>query len=243
MRTTEQAERPDDLLKISRPRLLAVRAKNLMPQPHELARPVRYVRNTKFVRRLTDEEYTMLGAYRARNLLELARTVNESGINGAIVDCGVWNGGSTILLGLGAPRHEIWAFDSFAGLPSPGERDPDAHEDWTGELVGSDDKLREGFAKYAGNLDRLHVVKGWFEDTLASAAQEIDQIAILAIDADWYESVRLALDVFYDKVVSGGFVAIDDLRMWQGAREATAEFRERRGIASPIRSSHYWRKD
>ncbi len=227
---------------VSAPRLLALRAKSAAPRLVELARPRRYAANHRLVKRLQSDGYTMLGGRRARNLIECARQVDRRGIPGAIVDCGVWNGGSTILLGMGAPERAVWAFDSFEGLPKPGPRDRDAHEEWAGVIAGSEEMLREGFARFAGRIERLHVVKGWFDVTLPGTAPEIDEVAVLAIDADWYDSVRLALEHFYDKVSPGGYVLVDDLRVWQGARDATNEFRQRAGVRDPIKASHYWRK-
>ncbi len=147
-----------------------------------------------------------------------------------------------ILLGLAAPEREVWAFDSFTGLPKPGERDSDADDGWEGTVVGSEEKLKEGFAQYAGGMDRLHVVKGWFHETFPQVVDQIDQIAVLHIDADFHDPCRLVLDTFYDKVSPGGFVAVDDLRMWEGAQIATNEFRAERGITAPIRANYYWQK-
>lgn len=184
----------------------------------------------------------MLSQRRQRALMEMSRHVCRENIPGAMVDCGVWNGGSSILLGVAAPDRHVWAFDSFTGLPKPGERDTDAGDDWEGTVVGSEEKLKAGFARYAGNMDRLHVVKGWFHETFPQAVQQIDEIAVLHIDADFHDPCRLVLDTFYDKVSPGGFIAVDDLRMWQGAQIATNEFRADRGITAPIRANYYWQK-
>lgn len=233
---------PEDALRASPIRTVLVKARSYQPQLVELTHPRRYVSNLRLANSLRTGSFTMIGRRRARNLIELARRLDRERLPGAIVDCGVWNGGSTILMGVGAPTREIWAFDSFEGLPKPGPRDPDAHADWEGKNVGSDTILRRGFAEYAGGESRLHVVKGWFSETVAQAAASIGEIAMLHIDADWYDSVMLVLDALYDQVVPGGYVAIDDLKTWQGAQGAVADFRSRRGISAPLRSDHYWRK-
>ena len=109
--------------------------------------------------------FTMLGSRRGRTLHRLARAVEREGIPGAFVDCGGWNGGSTILMALGAPDRDLWAFDSFAGLPEPSEVDGRRSFQYAGDCVGSEERLRECMERYA-NGTRLHVRKGWFEDTL-----------------------------------------------------------------------------
>src|SRR5688500_947079 len=54
-------DRPEDALRVSRPRAWAIRAKGYSPTLRELARPDRYLRNLRLVQTLRDEEYTMLG--------------------------------------------------------------------------------------------------------------------------------------------------------------------------------------
>jgi O-methyltransferase len=178
-------------------------------------------------------------------LHRLAEEVERAGVPGALVDCGVWNGGSTILLSAGAPGRQVWAFDSFAGLPEPRELDGREGADLGGELVGSERKLREGFARFA-HTARLNVRAGWFEDTLGAAARRIGTVALLHCDGDWYESVLLTLEVMYPLVSNGGFVVIDDYNDWEGAKEATDEYRAANGVTAPLVeidiTAVYWRK-
>lgn len=242
MEAAARLGRPEDDLKVSTARAWASRVKAYAPRPRELARPARYVQNVRLIERLRNESLTMLATHRARNLIEFAREVEREGIPGSIVDCGVWNGGSTVLMAIGAPNREIWALDSFEGMPRPGPRDPDARPEWEGMIRGSEASLSDGFDRYIGDTSRLHVVKGWFQDTLPGALDGVDEIAILHVDADWYESVKLVLETLYERVVPGGMVAIDDFKVWQGARDATLEFRRRENVRSPMREGHYWRK-
>lgn len=242
---TEGQRRPDRLFGLSRApavQKLMVRAKNLVPLPGELAHPARLARDHAFGNRLRREGYTGIASRRTRSIVEAARRADRDGIAGALVDCGVWNGGSTILLGTGAPEREVWAFDSFEGMPKPGPRDVDVAPEWEGEVVGSEEMLRRGFADYAGGAERLHVVPGWFEETFPRVADQVGEVAVLHVDADWYEPCKLALETFYPRLVSGGTALVDDLRLWEGARQATAEFRAQNGIEAPIVASHYWIK-
>jgi O-methyltransferase len=166
-------------------------------------------------------------------------------VPGALVDCGCFNGGSSVMMSTGAPSREVWAFDSFRGLPEAGPRDPDHAHDLVGHLVASESKVREAFARF-GRPERLHVVEGWFADTLAATGAGIDEVAILHADGDWYESVRLTLEVFEPKVSPGGWVVIDDYGDWEGAKEATDEYRHAHGIHAPLmqidHTASCWRK-
>lgn len=191
--------------------------------------------------RLRKRNFTMLGSRYGRNLSMLAETVEAEGVPGTLVDCGVWNGGSTMLLAMGAPSRDVWAFDSFEGLPSPGENDGERSTLHEGDCVGSEQVLKEGFREIGAEA-RLHVVKGWFDETLAASRDRIGSIAVLHVDADWYDPITLALETLYPLISPGGFVAVDDYRVWPGARRAVDEFRLNHQIQASLRAFHYWRK-
>jgi hypothetical protein len=196
-----------------------------IPRPRELARLDDYRLGRDHHRLLAKQEFTMLSSARGRALYALAADARRAGVPGALVDCGVWNGGSTVLLSLGAPGREVWAFDSFEGLPAPDIRDGAVSAQYEGACVGSEARLRDSFARFA-DASRLNVCPGWFEETFPRAAASIASIAVLHVDGDWYESVRLTLETFFPKVSSGGYIVIDDYGTWPGARAATDSFRQ-----------------
>src|SRR5438309_596248 len=75
-------------------------------------------------------KYTMVKNRNLRTLYDLVDQANRCQIAGDIVECGVWNGGSASIMGaasMGEPFQKelrtIWLFDSFEGLPPPGEKD------------------------------------------------------------------------------------------------------------------------
>jgi O-methyltransferase len=215
---------------------------DLAPMPVELRNPLEYVRGVWLWRRVRQDGYTMLGCRRGRTLHRLAVQVERTGVPGAIVDCGVWNGGSTAMMAAGAPTRTAWAFDSFVGLPEPGGEDGEGAEGWAGSCLGREESVRNAFIRYA-NADQLRIVKGWFEDTLASTADEIGPIAVLHADGDWYDSVKLTLDVLVAQVSPGGWVVVDDYSVWSGARKAVDDFRRDRRIRTPLlraEASAYW---
>ena len=57
---------------------------------------------------------------------------------------------------------------------------------------------------------------------------------MLHIDADWYDSVKVVLDTFYDKVIPGGFVVLDDYGLWQGCGQAVKDFIVERSIKDVV---------
>lgn len=85
------------------------------------------------------------------------------------------------------------------------------------------DKLR-----YSPEFLSFH--KGWFQETLPLSSHEINQIAILRLDADWHASTSVCLNHLYDKVVEGGVIIIDDYGRYDGCKKAVDEFLDQRGI-------------
>jgi O-methyltransferase len=178
----------------------------------------------------------MVGLDRLRKLDELANAVDRDGIRGDIVECGTCNGGSGAILARVASRsphgRHTWLLDSFAGLPPAGDKDGPLAADYTGLCCGQTAKVREVLTKMGVLEKAVTLVPGWFHDTLPGLP--VEQIALLHIDADWYDSVLVVLQHLYDKVSSGGFVVFDDFGYWEGCRRACDDFLAARGIKVPL---------
>jgi (2Fe-2S) ferredoxin len=80
-------------------------------------------------------------------------------------------------------------------------------------------------------------VKGLFQDTVPRC--DVGPIAVLHLDGDWYESVKVCLDHLYDRVSPGGVIQIDDYGHWEGARKAVDEFMVARRLTGPLRYLDY----
>jgi hypothetical protein len=87
-------------------------------------------------------------------------------------------------------------------------------------------------------------VKGWFKDTIPVA--DIEQISVLRLDGDMYESTWLVLTHFYPKLSQGGFIIVDDYGALPNCRAAVNDFRAKHSITSPIHNIDWtgvlWRK-
>lgn len=84
---------------------------------------------------------------------------------------------------------------------------------------------------------RLH--QGWFQETVPAAAADLGRIALLRLDGDWYDSVRVCLEHLYPAVASGGFIVVDDYRYYEGRTRAVDEFREEHGIEAFLHHADY----
>jgi hypothetical protein len=176
------------------------------------------------------------------------RDALNAGIPGAIVECGVAQGGCAGLMALAneassQPR-PVWLFDSFEGLPDPGAKDFEGDRTGRhlrplprGSCLGTIEQVTELlFDDLRLDRSRITLVKGWFDATLAVNRNRIGPIAVLRIDADWYESVMCCLDQLYPSVSPGGQIIIDDYGTCFGAQRAVDEFLASRSISVAMRS-------
>ena len=190
--------------------------------------------------------HSMMGRVRMDNLRAWLDVVRLENIAGDLVECGVWRGGGCIFMTgycrlHGMEDRRIFVADSFDGLPKPSDpqdRGFDLSKEKFPELAVSLDTVQENFTAY--DLDRPNVfyLKGWFKDTLPQAP--IEQIALLRLDDDPYESTMDALNALYDKVVPGGVVIIDDYNAIAACRQAVMDFFATRNRSMPELSSIDW---
>lgn len=177
--------------------------------------------------------YTLLCYRRLSALHDAASALREAGPAGAIVECGSWRGGAGAMLAAASGR-TAWLFDSWEGLPEPGEHDVSATEERArrGMFAAPEQAAREiAFERLRLPEGRLRLVKGWFDRTLPARKAEIGPIALLHVDADLYGSVKTCFEQLWDQVVPGGYVFVDDYGNWRGCRKAVDEFAAARGLS------------
>jgi O-methyltransferase len=188
--------------------------------------------------------YTMTRVEKQYALYLATRYVVKYRIPGSIVECGVWRGGSMhvvarTLLAIGDTSRELHLFDTFEGMTPPTDKDVTYAGEPVADLLSSRPKttriwavasledVQQGFEDIPYPGEKIHFVKGPVESTLPEQAP--DQIAILRLDTDWYESTRHELRTLYDRLSPGGALIIDDYGTYQGARAAVEEFIEETG--------------
>jgi O-methyltransferase len=192
--------------------------------------------------------FTMLSYPRLSKLFELISELNRRGISGDVVECGVYNGGSAGVLSAIAQnrKRNIWLFDSFEGLPEPTIEDGELAASYVGgrprgelraigQCVGSESKTRELlFNRLGVDSQRVHIIKGWFQNTLPDFKKKVGAIALLHLDGDWYESTKVCLENLYPKVIRGGYIVLDDYGCWEGCRKAVDEYFKKNGIKAKL---------
>jgi O-methyltransferase len=199
--------------------------------------------------------YTMTSVERVVVLCQSIAYLEKNRIPGAIVECGVWKGGSMMaaalsLLALQSTQRQLYLCDTFDGMPQPTPVDVD----WQGRSAR--DLLRLATAegeqmrakcslqevKQAMMLTRypwekLIFVPGQVEQTLPENAPE--EIGLLRLDTDWYESTYHELEHLYPRLADGGILIVDDYGHWQGARKAVDDYFRRQGMQVQLQPIDY----
>jgi len=183
------------------------------------------------------------GRIYAENLALLAMTLRNPDLNrGAVVECGTWRGGmSAGMVEMAGLHRKYHFFDSFEGLPPAGERDGEQAKEYMsapihydyGDCRASLEDFKQTIAMTGCPEENIGIHKGFFEDTLPHFSSP--PIAILRLDADWYVSTMICLEKFWDHVLPGGLILIDDYNVWEGCSKAVHAFFAKREVTEHLR--------
>ena len=178
-------------------------------------------------------------------LIQAVKLICSKKIQGDFVECGVFLGGSGVVIGRTMSRYfadqkrSIFLFDTFEGMTVPSSEDTQSSNYiHASQLLNSTLKLNKAHNVWAFadeesvlnnlktlqnyDLSNFHLVKGDVKQTLSEV--KLGKIAILRLDTDWYESTKIELQVLYPSLISGGILIVDDYGHWEGARRAFDEF-------------------
>ena len=180
---------------------------------------------------------TMTSSERMYALWQATRHVIATGVPGALVECGVWRGGSAMVMAhtlvtAGVSDRDLWLYDTFEGMPAPDETDADfmgvqaadhlaaagGNRDDVVVAYASLDEVQANVQKIGYPADLVRYVEGQVERTIP--AQAPSEIALLRLDTDWESSTRHELEHLWPRLAVGGVLIIDDYGHWSGARLA-----------------------
>jgi hypothetical protein len=198
--------------------------------------------------------YTLTSPARVQALLDAVAYCVERGVPGDFAECGVWRGGSVLamvlkLQALGVDDRVVHLYDTFEGMTRPSELDTSQYDgpaltSWEQQTEGgarawdeyfrpdvfNEDLVREVVLSTGYPASKARFVRGPVEETLPAHAP--DQLALLRLDTDWYESTRHELEHLYPRLAVGGVLIIDDYGHWDGCRKAVDEYFS--SVAPPV---------
>lgn len=129
-------------------------------------------------------------------------------VEGVVVECGCYLGGSTANLSLicEAVGRELIVYDSYEGLPGGDGNDRFATDEAAGVLRGTLEEVRANVAAL-GCIDVCQFRKGWFSDTLPG---HTEPIVLCSIDVDWQLSIHDCLVNLWPHLTDEGYFFTDD---------------------------------
>lgn len=194
---------------------------------------------------------SMAGLKRMANTRYCIEQILADDVPGDLIETGVWRGGMSIFMrgvlkAYGSDR-TVWLADSFEGLPRTDTRayEQDRADDYDYDILAVGvETVRENFRRYELLDEQVRFLVGWFKDTLPAAP--VEQLALMRLDGDMYESTIQALDNLYPKLARGGFCVIDDYGIIPACKRAVTDYRAAHGIGEEIIDidgwGAYWRR-
>ena len=189
----------------------------------------------------TVKPYTMTSPERVSTLIEAVRHIVENNVEGAMVECGVWKGGSAmtialVLKELGDESRELFLYDTFTGMTAPTEADvsgqwgkasdifsaTNTSDDTSAWCLSPLDEVKNNLLRTSYPEEKIHYIQGKVEDTIPGTMP--GKIALLRLDTDWYISTRHELTHLFPLLSMNAILIIDDYGCWEGAKKAVDEY-------------------
>lgn len=194
------------------------------------------------------QPYTMTSRERMLALYDAVNYVLDNNIKGDFVECGVWKGGSSLLMALilkerNCTDRKIYMYDTYEGMSEPTEEDIAVDGSLAANQLreqskeksdsvwcySSIDEVKHNIASSGIDLSLIEFVIGKVEETIPDTIPA-DNIALLRLDTDWYESTKHELEYLFPKLVNRGVMIIDDYGHWQGSKKAVDEYFDKMNV-------------
>jgi len=151
---------------------------------------------------------------------QIAQYLVGAKIDGDYLEFGVYQGTvfTRVYHGLKVhyPKMRFFAFDSFEGLPAPkgiDNIDGFSSNYHSNEFACSIEEFKKNLTRNRVNLDRVELVKGWYNKTLKPnqvGRYGIKKAALIWIDSDLYESAVPVLNFITPYLAEGTVIVFDD---------------------------------
>lgn len=205
-----------------------------MYQPEEfvITRKIAYYRD-----KYLDNEYFEKYDYTRYKTLQLvSNEIYDNDIKGAVAEVGVYRGEFAKIINILFKDRKLYLFDTFEGFDIN-----EVKHDLEKSLIV--DKTRERLV-YHGNLfentnvdivmkkmtypNNCIIKKGFFPDTAIGVEE---QFSFVSIDVDLYNPIYNALEFFYPRLSTGGYIFVHDynVRNYLGVKKAVQNFEQKFG--------------
>jgi O-methyltransferase len=159
------------------------------------------------------EEYGILGAEKSEVVRGLATAAGD--LDGAAAEVGVYQGHTSRIIARALPDRKVFCFDTFSGCPNADLHDVHVNGDFA-------DTSLEQVRQRLRDCPNAIVRQGYFPET---AVDLPEKFCFVHVDGDTYRTTLDAIDVFWPRLVPGGYLVFDD---WDwihcpGVNQAIAE--------------------
>jgi O-methyltransferase len=169
----------------------------------------------KLIRMVYSERKMLLTANEAYQIIAAVQAALK--IEGEFAEVGVFQGASSKLICEFKGERALHLFDTFEGLPQPGNFDA-AGQMSAGQYTHTMEDVRAYLTKYSN----VHFHRGLFPDSAGPVADK--RFAFVNIDVDLYEGTFATLEFIYPRMNPGGIVLSHDYASLIGVRRAFDEF-------------------
>lgn len=198
-----------------------------------LSKNVAFLSDSKFIqarRKASEHLLTYEKCPDWRLSVELWAALNGSKLEGDFVQCGVETGYTARAVIeytkiIESKNRKFFLFDTYEGVPANRVPEDEPAAFWC-EYTDVYDFVVKKFEKFPNT----QIVRGIVPDSLNSVV--IDKVSYLSIDMNYSVPERAALEHFWDKLVPGAIVVLDDYAFLGRNRqkESADEFAKSRGV-------------
>ncbi len=192
------------------------------------------------------KSFSMTSPQRMYSAYKATEYIIKNNIPGDLVECGVWKGGSIMimlekLIQLKEMNRKIFLYDTFEGMSEPTEKDVEvtgklARTFWQKKQKGNSNEwcfaglkeVQENMKRTNYPFDNFVFIKGKVEDTIPKEIP--NKISLLRLDTDWFESTYHEMKHLFPLLSKNGILIIDDYGHWKGSREAVDKYFEEHNI-------------
>lgn len=192
--------------------------------------------------------YSMAGVERMFSLYTAVNYVLSNNIKGDFVECGVWRGGSAMMIAKVLLYHnvtdrKIYLYDTFEGMSAPTAGDVSTtgvdatimlqqnklSKSSTVWCYADLEDVQRNMGLTGFSRENIIYTKGKVEETIP-AIMPNENIALLRLDTDWYESTKHELIHLFPMLQTKGVLIIDDYGHWEGCKKAVDDYFEKNKI-------------
>lgn len=154
---------------------------------------------------------TLVDIYRCYELWQLVSKMNTLDPAAAILEVGVWRGGTAGIMAQQLANVKstatIYLADTFTGVAKAGKNDAfyagGEHSDTSQAIV-------EDLLQHKSQYTKYTILKGIFPDDTEQLIPATEKFGLCHIDVDVYSSAKDILEWVWDKMIPGGVVVFDD---------------------------------